>query len=528
MGKGFSLLAAPILVISLLTACSGNNNGGGSASDDNESGNVSTPAPAKTDDPASTNTTANTPALPDKTFSFLDISHPSWPYDQNWLVWKLLKEKTGVSFKVEVPSGLMADALSFAIASGDLPDVMYTEDKSLADKYGQMGALANILDYTDIMPNFKQWMETYPNDTRNAIAADGKMYEFPNQGIGETNRMIWMYREDVFKKLNLSPPQNWDELYTVLQALKKAYPDSYPLSWRDGLAYLLNFGASFNTSRDFYYDFDTQTWKYAPLDDNYKTMIQYLNKFYKEGLIPPDFLSIDTKQWQDLMSTDKAFITLDYIGRIDFYNTPLRQDNPDYNLLFMPPPEGVPGSQKNAFTQFDQAGMMVASSSKNVKDIMKYFDFLYSEEGKNMLSWGEEGKTYTVKDGKNVFNPDYTTVADLRKKTGLSTDGVYTWFDYDAHLSLSSKELASAYEEARKYDSVQQPMPSLTQAELDDTSVEMTSIQKFRDENVSKFILGTRSFGEWDKYAEDLKALGVDHVASIYKQAYERAMQAAQ
>ncbi|AZN42384.1 extracellular solute-binding protein [Paenibacillus albus] len=528
MRKGLSMLLLISLALGLIAGCSGGNNEGNNASNHKaDSKNSSSTSNSSNNSADSSDSNANKTSLPEKTFTFLDVSHPSWPYDENWLVWKLLKEQTGVSFKVQVPSGEMADALSLAIASGELPDLLYTEDKSLADKYGQMGALANILDYTDIMPNFKQWMEKYPNDTRNAIAADGKMYIFPNQGIGETNRMIWMYREDIFKKLNLTPPQNWDELYTVLKALKQAYPDSYPLSWRDGIAYLLNFSASFKTSNDFYYDYDTNTWKYAPLDDNYKTMIGYFNKFYKEGLIPPDFLSIDTKQWQDLISTDKAFITLDYIGRIDFYNTPLRADNPDYNLLFMPPPEGVPGSQKNAFTQFDQAGMMVSGDSKNIKDVMKYFDFLYSEDGKNLVSWGKEGETYTVKDGKNVLNPDYTTVADLRKKTGLSTDGAYTWFDYDAHLSLSSPELASAYEQARKYDSQQQPMPTLTQTELDDTNVEMTSIQKYRDENVAKFILGTRSLSEWDKYVSDLKGLGVDHVISVYKEAYERSLQTA-
>lgn len=491
----------------------------------------------KTSDKAATSSTNETVSpdkaatdsnttLPKKKFTFLDISHPSWPYDKSWLVWSLLEEKTGVTFDIQVPSGKLEDALSLTVASGNMPDLMYTEDKALADKYGLQGALANILEYVDEMPNFKKWMEKYPADTQNSLAADGKMYIFPNQGIGETNRMMWMYREDIFKKNNLTPPKDWDELYTTLKTLKQAYPDSYPLAWRDGLVYLLSFSASFNSSSDYYYDFDKKDWHFAPVEENYKKMIVYLNKFYREGLIPPDFLSIDTKQWQDLMSTEKSFITLDYVGRIDFYNTPLRKDNPAYNLLFMPPPAGIPGFAKNAFTQFSQEGVMVSSTSKNIKDVMKYFDFLYSEEGRILSSWGKEGVTYTVENGKNKLKPEYPTVPDLRKKTGLSTNGVYTWFDYDAHLSLSSPELQSAYEQARNYDALQQPMPAFSAEELDDINVPDAAIKKSRDENIAKFILGSRSLSEWDKYVEELKKLGLDHVISVYKTAHDRLLAA--
>ncbi|RXZ79557.1 extracellular solute-binding protein [Paenibacillaceae bacterium] len=470
-----------------------------------------------------------------KTFTFLTYSNPSWPYSADWPVWDYLEEKTGVRMEVETPSGgVLADALSLTMASGKLPDLMFTQTKHLADKYGEQGALANVLDYVDEMPNFKAWMEKYPDAVQNTIASDGKMYVLPNQGIGETNRMIWMYREDVFKKHGLKQPATWDELYVTLQELKTLYPDSYPLAFRFGLRTLLNFGAAFNTPismnsdvASVHYDEVAKEWRYGATEENFKTMLTYLNKFYAEKLIPPDFLTIDTKLWQDIMSTNRSFITLDYVGRIDFFNSALRKDNSEFNLAFMAPPAGPGGSQKNAFTQISEGSFMISSKSKNIKDIVKFMDFFYSEEGKTLASWGKEGETYATEGGVKKFIEDYQDVSDLRKKTGLATDGTYLWFDYDAHILLASPELQSAYEQAPNYDSVQQPKPAFTAAEQEILSTVGDVLNKNRDENVSKFILGNRSLSDWDKYVEEQNKLGVEQIVNIYKEAHDRLLNAA-
>jgi putative aldouronate transport system substrate-binding protein len=468
----------------------------------------------------------------EQTFTFLDYSNASWPYSADWSVWKYLKEKTGVTLNIQVPPGntpaQLDNTLNLTVASGNMPDMMYTQNKKTADKFGQQGALVNILDYLNEMPNLKKWMAQFPIDTQNAKSADGKMYVFPNSGIGETNRMNWMYREDVFKKNGLTVPATWDELYMDLKKLKQAYPDSYPFAWRNGLQYLRNFAPAFgtgsdDTANDVYYDLDKKEWRYGPIEDNYKTMISYLNKFYKEGLIPPDFLTIDTKQWQDLMSTNRAFVTNDYISRVDFYNLPMRKQTPEYNLLFMPTPAGAAGGpQRNAYTQFLENGIMVTSTSKKIKDIMHFMDFYYSEEGKTMVSWGKLGETYKDNNGKKQFSGGYADVSDMRKKTGLSTDGTYTWFDYDSHLSLSSPELQDAYKQAPKYDSQQQPRPAMTQQELEIISTTGQTLQKSRDQNLAKFITGQRNLGEWSSYVDELKKIGVDKIVNAYKTAYDR------
>ncbi|MBB6635006.1 extracellular solute-binding protein [Cohnella thailandensis] len=520
MSKKTGVVLSAVMGVSLvLGACSNNNNGG------EASPSASGAAPSASQ---GSSAPAASPELKEQTFTFLNYSNPSWPYDENWKIYDFIKEKTGVTLDVQLPAGnLLEDALSLTIASGDMPDLMWTQSKAVADKFGQQGALVNILDYVDKMPNFKAWMEKYPTETQNVLSSDGKMYVFPNEGLGESNRRTWMYREDVFKKLGLSTPNTWDELYDTLTKLKAEYPDSYPLTFRNGLRYFYDFGAGFNvpapveaTKPSVYLDSASGEWKYAAVQDEFKTMLTYFNKFYKDGLIPKDFLTIDTKMWQDIVSTDRAFITLDYIGRIDFYNSALRKDNPEFTMAFMAPPAGwAGGPQKNAFTATMEEGFMISSKTKKVDDIVKFIDFFYSEEGRDLVSWGKEGDTAS---GKSYLEK-YADITDLRKKTGLSTDGTYTWYDFDTHISVSSPELQDAYKQAPQYDGEKQASLAFTPEEQQILSTKGDSLNGHRDENFAKFIIGTRSFDEWDKFVEEQKKLGYEEILGIYKTADERA-----
>lgn len=507
MKKSLSLVLSVAVTGSLIAGCSSTNNPSGG----DQASNQGSTAPAL--DPTKK-----------KNFSMLVESHPSWPYSKDWPVWKLIEEKTGVSFNVQVPSGKIEDSLSLAVASGTMPDIMYSLDKKLADKYGQQGALVNILDYVNDMPNFKKWMEKYPNETKYSLAADGKMYMFPNEGIAETNRMIWMYREDVFKKHNLQQPKTFDELYTVAKKLKELYPNSYPFSFRfgDQLQIMRNLTASFNTNEDFYYDFDKKEWRYGPVEDSYKKIVEYMNKFYKEGLMPPDWLTMDVKQWQDLVSTNRTFMTIDFIGRIDFFNLPMRKENKDFTLAFMTPPAGPGGKSQNAYTHFKVSGMMVSSNSKQIKEIMRFMDFYYTEEGRTLLSWGKEGQDFKVENGKKKFIQSFVDVGDLRKKTGISTNGAFTWFDYDAHLSLATPELQQTYTEARKMDAKLKPQLAFTEKEMETMTTTGEAVKKHREENISKFVLGQRSLDDWGKYLDEAKKLGYEKVLEIHKQSYDR------
>lgn len=511
--KSAILLASAAVTATMLAACANND------SKDGASAGASSSASSAGGGEAS--------GKPNLKFTALLDNNPTFPYSKDWPIWQWIKEKTGVTLEVQTPSGNLGESLNLAVASKEMPDLMFMPNREESNKFGQQGALVDILTYIDDMPNLKAWMEKYSEEAKAALSADGKMYMFPNQGFGETNRSIWMYRKDVFDKEGLKAPSTFDELYETLKTLKAKYPDSYPLTLRYGEnqdEMLANMTVDFETGEDGYYDFDKQEWRFGPTEANYKSMVAMWKKFYDDGLIPPDFLSLQTKQWQDMLSTGKSFITIDYISRIDFFNKAMQKENPAYNMQFMAPPAGITGGkQHNPYLHYLESGLTVASTSKHIKDIMKYMDFFYSEEGRTLVSWGKEGETYE-KDGDELkFKPQYTDIIEMRKATGLKTSGTYTWIDFDSDLSLSSDDLKYAFKEAAKYDlPAMQPRPALTEQETEIVALTGQAVTKHRDESIAKFVTGSRSLDEWDQYVKEMNNLGVDKLLDTYREAYKR------
>lgn len=494
--------------------------GGCSTSSDNE-GASGTASPGSSASPSK----ETPPAKPAEkvSLSMLVPSQSNWTYSKDKPIWKAIEEKTGYSIEGQVPPGNDYDgAVNLTIASGNMPDLIFMSSFTKANKYGQQGALVNILDYLDQAPNLKKWLGAHPDILQRFSSVDGKLYEFPNdQNFGLGDRIIWMYRDDVFKKNGLNVPQTYDELYDVLKKLKQLYPDSYPFSTRAGLDTLSRMAPQFNTFNDTYYDFDRKEWRYGPIEDNYKKLIAFMNKLYKEGLLAPDWLTFNSKKWEDSLSNDKAFVFLDYVV-MDYYNVPLRKDRPDFTMLFMPPPAGFEGASRvNINKTALDIGMSIASTSKKIKEAMKYMDFFYSDEGEQLSTWGVEGVTYEMADGKKQYLKSFKTLSELREKPGLFNFGTYTRMDFSATLTFMGMESQDAFKQAANYDSKLQPRPPFTDQQIDVLNTVGEAVKKYQQENATKFILGNRSLDEWDQYVGEVKKLGLDQLVKTYKDAYD-------
>ena len=475
-------------------------------------------------------TTTGTTAAPEvpKTVTMMVASGPSWPFQEDWYILKKIKEKTGITLNVNaITDPKYVDKVTITLASGDVPDILFL-DLASANKFGQQGALVNIFDYEKDMPNFLKWKDADKNNILPFLTSDGKLYEFSQNEIGETNRQGWLYREDIFKANNLQVPTNDVELYNVLKQLKQLYPDTYPLTFRGGVSKIALMATSWGAGNNglayppYYYDGGSNSWNYAPVGPGYKNLVTYLNKLFKEKLIPPDIISLDTKTWQDRISGDQVFVTMDYLVRIDFFNLPLKKVKSSFSLAYLPPIKGGElGSAKKANTAFNYAGNVITAKAKNLKNAIDLMDWMFSDEGKETLSWGAEGETYTMVDGKRKMI-DMADVTELRKKTGISTLGMYSRFDFGVHVNLFSPELAFAANEDPKYD-LEKTIPGVfTEAEQELVATKGAAIQKLTDEMIAKFVVGQRDLGEWDKFVQEVNDFGLNDMLGIYKASHER------
>lgn len=247
MNKWKSVLLPLVIAATVVTGCSG---GGNDTSPQSNTQGSSTASPTDS-------------SKTEKTFTALLDNNATFPYSKSWPIWSWLKEKTGVTLEVQTPSGKLEESLNLAIASKAMPDLMYMPNRKESNKFGQQGALVDLMEYMDKMPNLTAWVKQYPEEAKAALSADGKMYMFPNQGFGETNRMIWLYRKDIFDKEGIQAPATYEELHTALKTLKAKYPDSYPLSIRYGQIpdeMNANMTVNYGTGEGAYYDFDKKEW----------------------------------------------------------------------------------------------------------------------------------------------------------------------------------------------------------------------------------------------------------------------------
>lgn len=526
--KTLALLCVAAIALGLFAGCSGSSN-----SAPTESAKAPTSATVSA-------TEAKDGPLFDKpvTLTVMAPSHPSWPHQDDWYAYDIIKEYTNVDLKfTTVDNSGFSEKVNLTMASGDLPDLMFLISNAPVQQYAPQGAFVNILDHLDEMPNFKAWYEENQQYALNYMSADGGLYQFPQQGVEETNRRGWLYRADIFEKLGLKMPSNKDEFYDVLVKLKEAYPDSYPLAFRSfaGSMAQLNmlapsWGTSYIAEEDnsyFGYDYDSGEWTFGPTSNEFKEMLEFYNKLYEEKLLLPNFLTIDTKGWQDVIANSDSFITVDYLSRIDFFNNAMRPNNPDFSMAYMVPPafnEKV--GNKFAYSAKVLLGYVVSSQTKNLDEALGFIDWMYTDEARELLTWGRPGELYNEDASGNRTWKDFSTAAEMKQGTGFETYGFYQRYNFDGELATFTPECRQATEEARKYDVKQPPVLAYTDEEQEIVNTVGLNVKTFVDEQISKFLLGERSFDEWDTYVSEVEALGLSELKAVHESSYARVLEA--
>ena len=216
------------------------------------------------------------------------------------------------------------------------------------------------------------------------------------------------------------------------------------------------------------------------------------------------------------------------------YLAAARAENPDYKLVATQWPTkdggapycgypyqkgGVPGS-----------GIAVSKTNKNVEKTLEIIDYLYSEEGSTLLSWGIEGKTYENTDNGKKFT-DYV-LKNPDNKSPIEAISTYALTQYPLGLSNSEAFVAlnTAFDEQRdamelwNESDLSRIIPSLTispeeQAEI--TKV-MDDIYLYRREWIHKFVMGVVPIDKWDEVAAEIRDMGIDKAIAVYQKAYDR------
>lgn len=473
-----------------------------------------------------------------------------YAYKDDWLLWSEITKRTNVTLdSTVVPMSDYNQKRSLLISSGDAPLIIPKTYPGQESPYVSSGAILPISDYVEYMPNFldkvKKW--DLQAEIDNLRQEDGKYYLLP--GLHEE---VWpdytlAVRTDIFEKHNIAIPKTWDEFEASLKKLKEIYPDVTPFSDRwsttgsGPVGGLLNYAApsfgtvaGFGTQNFVTFDHDKKEFVYGGATKNFKEMLQFFNGLVEQGLMDKESVSQSDEVAMEKFVNGKSFVissnSQEIVTMRNNMNETIGEGNFAISKIAVP---GGPKGQVMAGSRLEN-GFMINAKAKddpNFVALLQFVDWLwYSDEGEELAKWGVEGTTFTKENGKRVLTQDINYLGlnpsgtkDLRVDYGFGTGTFAYGGSTDLlHSMMSEEEIKFQNEMAdtKKALPVNPPYP-MSALDQEQATLIATPLADTVKQNLAKFIIGQRSFDEWDDYVGELEAKGLDKYMDMVNKAYQ-------
>ena len=501
MKKILSLTLALILCLGLFAGCGGGSRGGsdGEYQQIDANGNIWFDEPLQ-----------------------ITIKRAKTDTQQDWeYIIRLFKEACNVEIIFEEVDKF-GSVYALMLNDHNIPDLTYLNVNAYGNEFGRQGAYVNVAEHLDNLPNLKAALNANPQYKDMWINSDGTMYHIPIFSVGgDTNPFTWFYREDVFEELGLSWPNSREGLEELLRTLKsKGY--ATPLCLRsldETLSLLCDMGIAFG-AKGLYYNrygtyvnFDSATGQFyqSGIADEMKDMIQWLKKMMDEGLMNKNAPTIKRADWFARFAGDYAVIGYDKIDQIALIDEEGKRGNENFALVAAAP-IAMNDSAEAAYIDSSTSiySFVLAESADRKKDILSFIDWLYSPKGILLTNWGKEGVDYTL-DANG--NPQWTEAAladgNPQIKKGLAYAGLHTQLDFNAFYSYQPENIKRSFAIVKPYQTVEDYYLTITElfdkGERDFMTMYGVSYQTNVNGTLRNFLLGNKSFSEWDSYVQQVK-----------------------
>ncbi|MDF2648938.1 MAG: hypothetical protein K0Q73_4743, partial [Paenibacillus sp.] len=233
-----------------------------------------------------------------------------------------------------------------------------------------------------------------------------------------------MIRYDLVQKYNGGKyPGTVEEYIELMRKIKKADPTSIPFSFRvigdNMFAYggAIIFGMyGINTP----YDYRIEGGKVIPnvMTAEFKEAVKVMRDLYAEGILDPEFATTDGAKYFPKLADKNVLMqwnTTDQVlpWQVSMTAASATPGQKTQIWSFAPPLTKYPSVLKDRKyaiagqgSPISGHGLYIPTSNKNPDRTFRVIEALASEKLKDAMFWGDEGDTYTVKDGKKVANPD--------------------------------------------------------------------------------------------------------------------------
>ena len=485
--------------------------------------------------------TFHLPITEKKTEFTIFLNFNNMPFDNNWKVWKELENRTNIKFNsvISQSNSNETEAFNLMLSSGNLADVIGYVNAADLENLGRDGGLLPLNDLIDeYAPHIKAMLDSDPRFKAYATSMDGNIYFIPkNQALKGAE--YWWIRTDWLDKLGLEIPTTVDELHDVLYAFRNEDPngngkkDEIPLFDRAGWKMPEEYLYLWDTSTGFYVR-DGKI-EFEPLTENFKTGVRNIIQWYKEGLIDPEIFTRGPKGRDVLLTANLGGCTHDWISASD-YNGKLNNEIPGFEFSVMAPPADQNGVVKERTERFPSVGWGISSSCKDPISVIKFMDYIFTEDGSVLMNWGLEGESWYIDENGErqftdlVLHGSQTPTGYLRSigaiyRVGMNQDGVYEL----AAMNDFGKAAPALYgahpewyiSEVPPYADGELDMKYYPEDEATYKRI-MNNIKPYVEEKFQSWVIGTADFEkEYDSFVKELHSRGIDEAIAINQRAYD-------
>lgn len=405
-------------------------------------------------------------------------------------------------------------------------------------------------------PNLKKFFDENPEKKAWATASDGKIYGIPFYTDGKTAKAFFVRQDWVntladngklptgITKTNLND-LTVNQFHDLLKAFKdnknlltNAY-NIYPYFDKDKDFAISELASLWGATAEYYLDKEDKTGgangtvKYGAIQDEFKTAIEQIAGWFKEGLIDPDILTPSTEDKRvTFFAQNSGGATHDWIGTTYSFNDDVYAENlvDGFEVVCIAPPTRADGTKYEP-TIRKQIGTVTAinasTSEENQIKLMKWIDYFFTETGHEQLNFGIEGEhftkngtTYTYTD--KIKNDKNTALANLYTiGAQLQTPGVQTFTYEEAWLSEPARNAMKMYEEKGylnlSYNELIYPNVKLSNSDYQTINASRSAVTTVYLDQISKWLnAGTTNISAdaWSSFVNAMKKVGTDVITS--------------
>jgi len=522
MKKSIALILALVLCLGVFAGCN--------ADKPVETDPPATNPPATSGDSGET-TPATDPVEEEYTFPAGAELHIICGHDINDLpLDKFVEEATGLSVKW-TPQG-SDDELTAMLTQKVTPSLFFHYGPAWGHEMGRYGAFVNLLEYKDIMPNFFARMDAYEGTYDEYLTSEDELYSAPVFLNGDVQHYAFYYREDIFEKHNIAIPTTWEEFLAACKTLKEAYPESYPFTLRGGIWGFLEmaqmFGVDINTYTEPALDLATGKYYNQWTTDYAREFIKVIRNLIDLGYMDVAALSNGTADWVADLSSGKSFMTHDKAFQMTNLERAGQEVNPDFSLKWFnnfPVVDCDLPYQCRASKDYLYS-WHISSKCPDIELACRYLDWMYSDEGSLVLSWGKQGESYDIdENGDKYFLEGYDATFQGRYQESGYIDMKATAATYSKKTQEMIFDTMAVAAEGDFWFA-----PTLVFANDEQTTLTtyLTDYNACNEGYWQKFLLGDLDINDdavWAQFKAEVAGYGEADILAAYDAAYARYQQ---